>query len=52
MVEKHIEKNLADKVFGDLFVPHESHSKTKDPDVMTPVQHLHGEAVALSDPGN
>src|SRR5690606_25773416 len=48
----YIEKNLADKVFGDLFVPHEPQSKPKDLDVMAPVQHLHGEAVAMSDPGN
>src|SRR6201999_325693 len=48
----HIEKNLADEVFRNLFVPHEPEPETKHPDMVPSVQHLHGEPVALSDPGD
>jgi hypothetical protein len=48
----HIEKNLADEVFRDLFIPHEPEPEAKHPDMVPSVQHLHGEAVALSDPSD
>jgi len=46
----HIERNLADEVFRNLFVPHEPKPETKHPDMVPSVQHLHAEPVALSDP--
>ena len=48
----HIEENLADKVFSDLFVAHEPQPETKHPDMVPSVQHLHGEPVALGDPSD
>src|SRR5882672_3163976 len=44
----HIEKNLADKVFRNLFVPHKPKPEAKHPDMVPSVEHLHGEPVALS----
>src|SRR6202022_2036287 len=48
----HIEKNLADEVFRNLFIPHEPKPETEHPDMVPSVQHLHGEPVALSDPSD
>jgi len=48
----HIEKDLADKIFRDLFVPNEPQPETEHPDMVPSVQHLHGEPVALSDPSD
>ena len=48
----HIEKNLADEIFRNLLVPHEPKPETEHPDMVPSVQHLHGEPVALSDPGD
>src|SRR3979490_224313 len=48
----HIEKNLADEVFRNLFIPHEPKPEAEHPDMVPSVQHLHGEAVALSDPSD
>src|SRR5262245_27241066 len=48
----HIEKNLADEIFRNLLVPDEPKPKTEHPDMVPSVQHLHGESVALSDPGD
>src|ERR1700676_3354461 len=48
----HIEKDFADQVFRNLFVPHQPQAEAKHPDMMPSVQHLHGEAVALSDPSD
>src|SRR6476646_17398 len=45
----HIEKNLADEVFRNLFVRHEPEPEAENPDMVPSVQHLHGEPVALSD---
>jgi hypothetical protein len=36
----HIEKNLADEVFRDLFIPHEPEPEAKHPDMVPSVQHL------------
>src|SRR5258707_6449484 len=47
-----IEENLADEIFRNLFIPHEPKPETKHPDMVPSVQHLHGEAVALSDPSD
>ena len=44
----HIEKDLADKIFRDLFVPNEPQPETEHPDMVPSVQHLHGEPVALA----
>ncbi len=48
----HIEKNLADEVFRNLFVPYEPKPETEHPDMVPSVKHLHGEPVALSDPSD
>lgn len=48
----YIEKNLADEVFRNLFVPDEPKPETEHPDMVPSVQHLHGEPVALSDPSD
>src|ERR1019366_8066929 len=48
----HIEENLADEVFRNLFVPHQPKPEAKHPDMVPSVQHLHGEPVALSDPSD
>jgi hypothetical protein len=48
----HIEKNLTDEIFRDLFVPNEPKPEAEHPDMVPSVQHLHGEPVALSDPGD
>jgi hypothetical protein len=48
----HIEKNLADEVFRNLFIPYEPKPETEHPDMVPSVKHLHGEPVALSDPSD
>src|SRR5262249_3167563 len=48
----HIEKNLADEIFRNLLVPDEPKPETEHPDMVPSIQHLHGEPVALSDPGD
>ena len=48
----HIEKNLADEIFRDLFVAYEPKPEAEHPDMVPSVQHLHGEPVALSDPSD
>src|SRR5438105_3739756 len=48
----HIEKNLADEVFRNLFIPYEPKPETEHPDMVPSVKHLHGEAVALGDPSD
>src|SRR6202043_672673 len=48
----YIEEDLADEVFRNLFVADEPKPEPKHPDVVPSVQHLHGEPVALSDPGD
>jgi hypothetical protein len=47
-----IEKHLADEVFRDLFISHKPKPEAKHPDMVLSVEHLHGEAVALSDPAD
>src|SRR6267378_7344194 len=48
----YIEKNLADEVFRNLFVPDEPKPEAEHPDMVPSVQHLHGEPVALGDPSD
>ena len=48
----HIEKDLADEVFRNLLVSHDPKPEAKHPDMVPSVQHLHGKAVALSDPSD
>ena len=48
----YVEKNLADEVFRNLFVPDEPKPEAEHPDMVPSVQHLHGEPVALSDPSD
>ena len=47
-----VEKHLADEVFRRLLVPHEPEPEPVHPDMVPPVQHLHGEPVTLGDPGD
>jgi hypothetical protein len=35
-----------------LFVPYQPETETEHPDMMPSVKHLHGEAVAFSDPSD
>jgi hypothetical protein len=48
----HIEENLADEIFRNLFIPYEPKPETEHPDMVPSVKHLHGEPVALSDPSD
>jgi hypothetical protein len=48
----HIEEDLADEIFRDLFVPNEPQPETEHPGMVPSIQHLHGEPVALSDAGD
>src|ERR1700758_770950 len=47
-----IEEDLADEIFRDLFVADEPKAEAKHPDMVPSIQHLHGEPVALRDPGD
>jgi len=47
-----VEKHLTDQVLSDLFIANEPEPEAIDPDMVPPVQHLHGEPVALGDPGD
>jgi len=47
-----VKEYLADKILGELFVPHQAKSEAKHPDVMAAVQHPHRGFVALGNSGN